>query len=105
VTRGDIHEVRLGQATGHEHGGRRYGVIVQSDVFDGLSTVIVAPTSTQAVATSWRPEIALGGRVTRILVEQTKVIDRRRVGRRVGRLSTEETWELDDALRAMLGLG
>lgn len=105
MTRGDVHEVRLTRGTGHEQRGPRLGVIVQSDVYSGLSTVLVAPTSRQALRSSWRPVITVAGEHTYVLVEQTKAIDLGRVGRRVGHLTAEETWAVDDALRAVLEMG
>jgi mRNA interferase MazF len=60
---------------GYEQRFARYAVIVQADEFIGLSTVLVAPTSSSARAASFRPEIALDGRETRVLVEQTTVVD------------------------------
>ena len=52
----------------------------------------------------WRPEIEVRGTRTRVLVEQTGAVDTTRLGRRVERLTTEELWAIDDALRALLAL-
>jgi mRNA interferase MazF len=79
-------------------------VIVQADEFMALSTVIVAPTSTSARAASFRPAITLAGAQTRILVEQTTVVDPQRLGRSAGRLDPEELQDVDEALTLMLGL-
>jgi mRNA-degrading endonuclease toxin of MazEF toxin-antitoxin module len=49
--------------------------------------------------------ITVAGEHTYVLVEQTKAIDLGRVGRRVGHLTAEETWAVDDALRAVLEMG
>jgi mRNA interferase MazF len=105
LTRGDVHELRLRPGTGHEQHGRRFGVVIQADAFSALSTTLVAPTSIQARAAWWRPEIVIEGSSTHVLVEQTRAIDPSRLGRRVGHLTLEETWALDDALRAVLELG
>ena len=59
-------------ARGREQRGARYAVVVQADEFLDLSTALVAPTSTGARPTSFRPTITLAGRETRVLVEQTK---------------------------------
>jgi mRNA interferase MazF len=56
-------------------------VIVQADEFLDLSTTLVAPTSTAARPTSFRPTINVGGTDTRVLVEQTVVVDPQRLGR------------------------
>ena len=104
MTRGDIHELRLRRGSGHEQHGRRLGVVVQADEFAALSTVLVAPTSTQARAAWWRPEITVEGETTRVLVEQTRAVDPTRIGRRLGQLTADETWIVDDALRSVLDL-
>jgi mRNA interferase MazF len=43
-----------------------------------------------ALPASFRPVIALGGRETRVLVEQTTVVDPQRLGRSAGRLDAGE---------------
>lgn len=70
----------------------------------GLSTTLVAPTSTSALAATFRPTIELGGIETRILVEQTTVVDPVRLKGSVGRLDEAELRAVDDALALVLGL-
>lgn len=91
-------------ARGHEQRGARYAVVVQADEFLGLSTVLVAPTSTGARSASFRPVITLDGSQTRVLVEQTTVVDPQRLGRSAGRLDPSELRAVDDALLLVLGL-
>jgi mRNA interferase MazF len=69
-----------------------------------LSTTLVSPTSTSAQAATFRPTITLGGTETRILVEQTTVVDPQRLGRSAGRLDADELRAVDDALALVLGL-
>jgi mRNA interferase MazF len=64
----------------------------------------VAPTSTSARAASFRPQVEIDGRTTRVLAEQTTAIDPGRLGHSVGYLSLEELRQLDAALRIVLGL-
>ena len=89
---------------GREQRGARYAVVVQADEFLGLSTVLVAPTSTGARQASFRPTITLAGKETRVLVEQVSVIDPQRLGRSAGRLETTELRLVDEALTLVLGL-
>lgn len=91
-------------ARGHEQRGARYAVVVQADELLGLSTVLVAPTSTRARAASFRPTVVLGGEETRVLPEQTTVVDPERLGRSAGRLDAAELRAVDDALALVLGL-
>jgi len=92
------------RARGHEQRGARYAIVVQVDEFLDLSTTLVAPTSTSARAASFRPTIALDGIETRVLVEQTTVVDPTRLGRSAGRLDAGELRAVDEALTLILGL-
>jgi mRNA interferase MazF len=91
-------------ARGHEQRGARYAVVLQADEFLELSTTIVAPTSASARPASFRPAITLGGRETRVLVEQTTVVDPQRLGQSAGRLDAAELRAVDEALSLILGL-
>lgn len=105
MVRGEVFRLpSLRGAQGREQRGARFAVIVQADEFLGLSTMLVAPTSTSARAASFRPKIALAGVVTRVLVEQTTVVDPQRLGHSAGRLNADELQDIDDALALVLGL-
>ncbi|GIF06538.1 type II toxin-antitoxin system PemK/MazF family toxin [Actinoplanes siamensis] len=102
--RGDVYELKAPRdARGHEQRGNRYAVVVQSDLLP-LSTWLVAPTSTSARPTSFRPEIEIQGKNTYVLAEQTAAIQPERLGRLVGHLSHQEMSALEDALRLVLHL-
>ena len=79
-------------------------MIVQADEFLGLSTTLIAPTSTRAQPASFRPTINLEGTDTRVLVEQTSVVDPQRLGASAGRLETDELRAVDEALILILGI-
>ena len=79
-------------------------MIVQADDFLGLSTTLVAPTSASAMPASFRPTIVLEGRETRVLAEQTTVVDPQRLGRSAGRLAATELRAVDEALSLVHGL-
>jgi mRNA interferase MazF len=79
-------------------------VVVQADEFLALSTVLVSPTSTSARPASFRPTITIDGTDTRILAEQTTVVDPQRLGRSAGRLDPDEMLAVDEALALVLGL-
>ncbi len=105
MVRGEIFRLpeRRG-ARGHEQQGARYAVVVHADEFLDLSTTLVAPTSTHARAASFRPTITIGTQQTRVLVEQTTVVDPQRLGRSTGRLQAHELRAVDEALSLVLGL-
>lgn len=102
--RGEVYRLRAPrEACGHEQTSTRYAVVVQSDQLP-LSTWLVAPTSTSARAASFRPEVEIAGRTTRVLAEQTAAVDPTRLGERAGLLTFEELRRVDAALRLVLDL-
>ncbi len=104
MRRGEVYKFRVPKGMGHEQVGERFAVVVQADELLPRSVVIVAPTSRSARPASFRPEIEVGGTVTRVLVEQLGAVDIQRLGKRVGHITVEEIWALDDALATVLGL-
>jgi mRNA interferase MazF len=104
VTRGDVYRVRLPQRGGHEQHGPRYAVLVQADELLGLSTVLVAPTSRSARPASFRPEVDIAGQPTRVMVEQLRALDVRRLDDFEGHLSAGEMRGVDEALALVLAL-
>lgn len=104
MVRGELFHLPASRsARGHEQRGARYAVVVQADEFLDLSTVLVAPTSTRARAASFRPTIALDGQETRVLVEQTSVVDPQQLGCSAGRLEVDELRSVEEALALVLG--
>jgi mRNA interferase MazF len=105
VVRGELYRLPAPREPhGHEQRGSRYAVVVQADEFLDLSTVVVSPTSTSARPASFRPTITLDGSETRVLVEQTTVVDPQRLGRSAGRLGANELASVDEALLLLFGL-
>lgn len=76
---------------------------MQSDELP-LSTVLVAPTSRSARATSFRPTVTVAQQPTQVLVEQTSAVAPERLGDWVGRLAFDELAEVGEALRLVLEL-
>lgn len=102
--RGEVFALKTPRVTkGHEQGGRRFCVVVQSDDLH-LSTWLVAPTSTSARPAVFRPQIDLGSEPTFVLVEQTTAVDPERLGASVGFLTTDELARVDAALRIALAV-
>ena len=105
MVRGEVFRLPPRRGTrGHEQRGARYAVIVQADEFLDLSTTLVAPTSTSAMPASFRPAVTLDKEDTRVLVEQSTVVDPQRLGRSAGRLDASEMRAVDDALTLIFGL-
>lgn len=103
--RGDVFRLSAPRgARGHEQTGRRYAVVVQADELAILSTWLVAPTSTSARPATFRPEIEIYGRRTRVLAEQASAVDPNRLGEHVGHLQFDELHAVDAALRLVMSL-
>jgi len=106
VQRGEVVRLRAPRdQRGHEQAGPRYGVIVQADELLSLSTVLVAPTSTRALPATFRPEVEIRGRSTRVLVEQMGAVDPTRLGESHGLLTFDELRAVDRAVALVVGLG
>ena len=84
--------------------GARFAVVVRADEFLDLSTVLMSPTSTSARPATFRPTVTLDGHETRVLAEQTTVVDPQRLGPSAGRLDANELRAVDEALMLVLGL-
>lgn len=52
----------------------------------------------------YRPMVTIDGEETRVLAEQTTVVDPQRLGRSVGSLSATEIRDVDEALALVLAL-
>ncbi|HVO54807.1 MAG TPA: type II toxin-antitoxin system PemK/MazF family toxin [Solirubrobacterales bacterium] len=105
MVRGEVFRLPAPRGTrGREQRGARYAVVVQADEFMALSTTLVAPTSTSARPATFRPTISLDDTETKVLVEQTTVVDPERLGRSAGRLDSAELQAVDEALTLVLGL-
>ncbi|MGH7869913.1 MAG: type II toxin-antitoxin system PemK/MazF family toxin [Candidatus Dormibacteraceae bacterium] len=105
MQRGEVFRLRAPKdQRGHGQAGARYGVVVQTDELLGLSTVIIAPTSTRALPASFRPEVEIEGRTARVLVEQLGAVDPRRLGESHGLLGFDELRAVDRAIARVVGL-
>lgn len=104
MQRGEVYRFKVPKGVGHEQHGERFGVVVQADALLPRSVILVAPTSKSARPASFRPEVAIAGDSTRVLVEQLGAVDARRLGRRIGLLAAQEMWAVDEALITVLGL-
>ena len=109
--RGDIYYVGLDPVVGSEQGGRRPALIIQNDVGNAYSPVLIVAAITSRPARAPRPTdvtITPGSSglqaPSRVLLNQIRTIDRRRLDRYVGRISPEELARVDNAIKVSLGL-
>ena len=102
--RGEVYRFRVPKGVGHEQHGPRYGVIVQAEELLPRSVVLVAPTSLSARAASFRPEVMIAGDHARVLAEQVFAVDAQRLAKRIGHLTADEMWCVDEALATVLDI-
>ena len=109
--RGEVWLVDLGQPKDdHEQAGRRPAVILQTDDLAVLSTVVIVPLTTQSkragfANTVWIPANEAGqDRDSVALCHQIRVLDRRKLIRRIGELAPERLSEIEVAVAFVLGL-
>src|SRR5438270_2543579 len=105
MIRGAVYPVDLGDAKrGHEQRGRRLGLVISIEQ-NAWSTVTIIPTSTSAQSAVFRPEVAIAGRETKILIDQIRTIDICYViGELVDYLSGDDMAQVEHALSRYLGL-
>ncbi len=109
--RGEIYYADLDPVFGSEQGGRRPVLIIQNDLGNQHSPVVIVASVTSTQAKSARPiDVVLTAgtaglaKQTRILLNQLRTIDKRRLGRYVGQLDDAQMQQVDHALMQSLGL-
>lgn len=111
VRRGDVFTTDLDPVQGSEQGGRRPCLVIQNDVSNAASPVVIVAAITSRPAKRERPtDVPLAPETSgldlpsRALLNQIRTIDKRRLGRYVGHLTDNEMAQVDDAIRISLGL-
>jgi mRNA interferase MazF len=107
--RGSVYEVRFDPALGHEIRKTRPAVIISNDHMNELAaTVLVMPiTSGHYPYFHWINVDPPEGGLTRlsvIVTEQIRSIDKRRLVRRLGMIRSKTLAKIEDAIRDHFGL-
>lgn len=105
--RGDIYWVRLDPTDGKEINKTRPCLVISSDIANHSDLIVVAPITSQVDRIFSRIEIkiTLLGKPGKVIPRQLRSIDRtKRLGKKLGALSSEEMKLVDDALRPILNL-
>ena len=85
VKRCEVYWVNLDPTRGSEIRKARPGLVISPDDMNAvLPQVIVAPLTSAGQALGCRPEIRFKGKRARILLDQVRAVDRRRLGKRMG---------------------
>ena len=99
VTRGDVWLAALDPTVGSEIRKTRPCLIISPpEIHDHLRTVIVAPMTTGSQPAPFRPEIRFQGKAGRIVLEQLRCLDQKRLIKRLGPI---EPATLDKTLQTL----
>ncbi|MFA5168699.1 MAG: type II toxin-antitoxin system PemK/MazF family toxin [Candidatus Omnitrophota bacterium] len=111
IKRGDLFWVDLDPAKGSEQAGRRPVAVIQNDTGNEFaSTVIVAPLTTKSFSKEYPvnvhlPKIASGLKEdSTVLLSQIRTLDKKRLEKKIGRLSPAFLAKVDHAIKISLGL-
>lgn len=109
--RGEIYYVDLEPTFGSEQGGRRPALIIQNDISNRYSPVVIVASITSARSRVSYPTNVLlplgaGGLAKRstIQLNQLRTLDKRRLENYIGRLTAEQMDQVDEAIKISLGL-
>jgi mRNA interferase MazF len=90
VKRGEVYWVNLDPTRGTEiHKARPALVVSPDDMNKVLPRVIVAPLTSKGQPLGCRPELQFKGRKARVLLDQVRAVDQRRLGKRLGAIPLE----------------
>jgi mRNA interferase MazF len=108
--RGEIWTVDLEPVVGSEQGKARPALIIQNDIGNLYSPVLIVAAITSGENARYDVQVEVeapeGGlhHNSIVLLNQIRTIDTRRVGRYWGRLSTQTMQQVDEAIKISLGL-
>ncbi len=90
VKRGDVYWVNLDPTIGSEIKKTRPALIVSPDDMNAvLPRVIIAPLTGKGQALGCRPEVVFDGKPGKILLDQIRSVDKRRLGAKIGEIETQ----------------
>ena len=110
VKRGDIWLVNLDPTIGHEIKKSRPAVIIQNDLGNKYSPItIIAPITSQSIEKIYPVEVIVEenaglDKTSKILMNQIRAIDKRRLIKKLGKVDKETITKVDAAIRISLGL-
>ena len=109
--RGDIYYANLAPVVGSEQGGTRPVLVIQNNIGNNHSTTIIVAAITGYVKGKHQPtHVRLKGaacglfRVSTVLLEQIRTIDKSRLAEYMGSGGEDKMSEIDAALKLSVGL-
>lgn len=88
VSRGDVYWVELDPTVGTEIRKTRPCLIISPDDMNGvLPRVIIAPITSKGQPLGCRPEVTFNAKKARILLDQVRTVDKKRLKHQMGSIS------------------
>jgi len=110
MARGDVLLINLPSSDKREQSGRRPAVAVQTDVA-GEPMLVVAPVTSNLNALRFKFAVKIEPsnengltQTSIVMIFQMRAIDKSRIVKLIGKLSTEDLAQVDSEIRQMLGL-
>jgi len=95
--------VNLEPTIGHEIKKTRPCVIISPDEMNqNISTIIIAPMTTKSHAYPTRIPLTFQGKKGWIVLDQIRTIDKRRIIKKLGKISTNKVTEVKNVINEML---
>lgn len=111
LKRGDVVLVNLDPVIGSEQGKTRPALIIQNDIGNEFSpTTIVAPITTKIFSKQFPTNVEIDKlnsplkEKSTILLNQIRTIDKSRIAKNYGKISSKKLKEVDEAVMNSLGL-
>jgi mRNA interferase MazF len=111
IRRGDIVLVNLDPVVGSEQGKTRPALVVQNDIGNEFSpTTIVAPITAKIFSKQFPTNVEIDRsnsplkEKSTVLLNQIRTIDKTRIIKNYGKISSKKLKEVDEAIRNSLGL-
>ncbi|MEK6907371.1 MAG: type II toxin-antitoxin system PemK/MazF family toxin [Nanoarchaeota archaeon] len=111
IKRGDVWLVNLDPTIGHEIKKSRPALIIQNDIGNKYSPItIIAPLTSQNIENIYPVEVFIPKNISKldkdskILLNQIRAIDKRRLVKKLGKVNQDIMERVDEALSISLGL-
>lgn len=99
----EVYWISLDPTQGSEMAKTRPCVVVSpNEMNQFLNTLVIIPITSTAKTYPWRVQCMISDKQGSVATDQIKVVDRTRIGSKIGALSKTEVAELKDVLQRML---
>jgi len=99
----EVYWISLDPAQGSEIAKTRPAVVISpNEMNQFLRTVIIVPITSTVKSYPWRIDCVIAERNGSIATDQVRVVDKARIGSRIGKLSKVEIFQLKEILKQML---